>query len=90
MNRNINEKLDELFNLLDQNSDIKQIMDIKKKITSKEIQLINDYRSNPTVEKKKGLYQNQIINDYLLCESRINYLILEINQKFKRSKICQK
>ncbi len=87
---NINKKLNELFELLDENSDIKKIVELKGKISNEEISLINNYRNNPNVINKKKLYENEIINDYLISESKINYLIMEINKKFKRSKICQK
>ena len=80
----INKKLDELFILLDNDENIKKIKELKSKITDSEINLIKDYRSNPTIENKKKLYNNKIINDYLTCESNINYLIMEINSKFKR------
>ncbi len=85
----INKKLDELFDLLNSSEDIKKIGKLKKKITKKELDLINEYRNNPTVVNKKKLYDNKVINDYLICESNINYLIMEINSKFKRSHNCE-
>ena len=81
---NIDKKLDELFNLLDKDQNIKNIKKIKNNITDKEIKLINNYRDNPTIDNKKKLYENKIINEYLTCESNINYLIMSINNKFKR------
>ena len=89
MSMNINDKLNELFHLLDNNKDIKEIKIIKDKITDKELNLINEYRSNPTIDNKKKLYENKIINEYLTRESNINYLIMGINNKFKRSKKCE-
>ena len=85
---NIDKKLDELFTLLDKNKDIKKIKDLKEKITDKEITLINNYRNNPTIENKKLLYDNLLINEYLIAESNLNYLIMEINSKFRRRKNC--
>ncbi len=85
---NIGKKLDELFSLLDKNEDIKKINELKEKISDKEISLINNYRNNPTIENKKMLYDNLLINDYLIAESNLNYLIMEINNKFKRRKSC--
>ena len=87
---NIDKEMDELFRLLDNNKDIKKIKELKKQITDKEINLINNYRSNPNIENKKILYSNKVINEYLVCESNLNYLIMGINSKFKRRKICQK
>ena len=87
---NIDKEMNELFKLLDNNKDIKRIKELKSKITNKEIDLINNYRNNPNIENKNILYDNKIINEYLICENNINYLIMGINSKFKRSKICQK
>ena len=89
MPMNINKKLNELFKLLDKNLDIKKIEKLKGKITDQELELINNYRNNPTIENKKKLYENKVINEYLTCESNINYLIMAINNKLKRSKNCE-
>lgn len=86
----INEKLNELFDLLDNNSDIKKINKLKNRITDVELKLIDNYRNNPSLENKKKLYDNNVIKDYLICENNINYLIMEINKRFKRRKVCQK
>ena len=87
---NIDKEMNELFILLDNNPDIVKIKKLKKKIGKKEIDLIMDYRCNPTIENKKKLYGNNIIDEYLKIESNINYLIMNINNKFKRSRKCQK
>ena len=88
MYMNINKLLDELFNLLDKDINIKKIKKLKSKITNKEIELINEYRNNPTVSNKKKLYDNKLINEYLSCETEVNYLIMGINNKFKRGHLC--
>ena len=88
MSMNIDKKLEELFLLLDKDDNIKEIKKLKSKISDKEISLINNYRNNPTIENKKVLYENELINEYLICESKLNYLIMEINNKFKRRKSC--
>ena len=85
---NINKLLDELFILLDKDDNIKKIKSLKNKISDKEVNLINNYRSNPTIDNKKKLYDNKIIDEYLICESNVNYLIMGINNKFKRRKSC--
>ena len=85
----IDEKLDELFRLLDNNTDIKKISDLKSKISDNEIKLINEYRNNPSVVNKKKLYDNKVISEYLTCESNINYLIMAINSKLKRRHNCE-
>ena len=86
----IDKEMKELFELLDNNCDIKNIDILKSKITKNELTLIENYRNNPTIENKKKLYENKIIDKYFVCENNINYLIMQINYKFKRSRICQK
>ena len=85
----INKKLNELFELLDNLECTKKLKELKTKMTDKEIELIREYRNNPTVSNKKKLYDNKLINEYLTCESDINYLIIGINSKFKRRKSCE-
>ena len=89
MSMSVDKEIAELEELLDANRDIKKISKLKNMITDKEVALINNYRNNPTIDNKKKLYDNKIINEYLMCESNINYLIMEINSKFKRSKVCE-
>lgn len=84
------EKLEELFKLFDKNQDIQNIDLLKNKITDTEKELIINYRNNPTIDNKKKLYDNEIIKEYLISENNLNYLIMEINKKLKRSKVCQK
>ena len=86
---NIDKKLNELFLLLDNDSDIKKIIMLKENITNNEIELIKEYRNNPTVSNKKKLYDNEVINEYLTCETNINYLIMMINNKLKRRHNCE-
>ena len=83
--------LNELIMLLDNNSNIKKIDEIKKNINKETLDLINEYRMNPSVNNKKKLYQDKVFLEYIECESNINYLIMEINQKFKlsRGKSCE-
>lgn len=93
MNDNeINNVLDELLNLLDNHPDIKKIDEIKKNINQETLDLINEYRINPNIENKKKLYDNDVLKEYITCESNINYLIMTINSKFKdikRGKNCE-
>lgn len=85
----INQKLDELFIILDNNGDIKKLMILKEKIGEEELLLIKNYRDNPTIEKKKELYNNTLLNDYLVCENNINYIIMLVNSKFKGDHSCE-
>lgn len=86
----LNKKLDELFILLDNQEDIKEIEKLKKEIGEEELTIIQNFRNNPTILNKQKLYENKVICDYLKHENQINYLIMQINAKFKRSKKCPK
>ena len=77
-------KLNELYNLLDNLNCIKNLERIKNNIDSELIELIQEYRLNPTIENKKKLYQNDIFLEYIKNETELNYLIMNINNKFKR------
>lgn len=83
--------LDELITLLDNDPNIKKMDEIKKKINSETLDLINEYRLNPNVSNKKKLYNNEVFREYIECESNINYLIMHINNKLKigRGKNCE-
>ena len=96
MNNNLMEKtnnlLDELIVLLNNNLDIMKLEEIKKNINQETLDLINEYRINPSIENKKKLYNNDVLKEYITCESNINYLIMTINNKFKsvkRGKNCE-
>ena len=86
MDNELNKKLDELYSLLDNLECIKNIERIKKDIPNELIMMINEYRTCPTVENKKKLYQNETFLEYIKNETELNYLIMEINQKFKRKR----
>lgn len=85
----INEKLNELIDLLDKNLDIKNIKEIKNKITQEEINLINDYRQNKTIESKNKIYKDKLLHSYIESELNINYLIMNINNILRRGKNCE-
>lgn len=82
-------KINELLDLLDKNEDIIYLESIKNNIPKEVIELINNYRNNPTVENKTKLYDNSFYKEYILHECNLNYLLMEINKKFKRSKNCE-
>ena len=86
----LNDKLQELIDLLEKEESVKKIKELKSKIGKKELELINEYRSNPTLDNKNKLYNNDIIKEYLKNETQINYLIMGINRKFKGGRKCQK
>lgn len=84
MDLELQTKLDELFNLLDNLPCIKNIEKIKGNIDDELKTLISNYRSNPTVDNKMKLYKNEKYLEYIKNETELNYLIMNINNKFRR------
>ena len=79
-----NDLINEFLNLLDEDSDIKKLKVLKKKLMSNKsfLKEIEDYKLSKTVDKKKLLYENQDYLEYLKIETHINILIQEIKNKF--------
>ena len=82
-------KINELLDLLDQNENIKEIQVLKNTISKETLDLIKEYQENPTIELKQKILNDKDYKKYLECETNINYLIMNINKKFKRSHICE-
>jgi hypothetical protein len=82
-------KLNELLDLLDQNENIKEIEVLKNKISKETMDLIKEYQDNPTIELKEKILSDKDYRKYLECETNINYLIMNINKKFRRGHICE-
>ena len=82
-------KINELLDLLDQNDNIKEIEELKNNINEDTIKLIKEYQENPTIELKNKILSDPNYKKYLECETNINYLIMNINKKFKRGHICE-
>ena len=82
-------KINELLDLLDQNDNIKEIEELKNNISADTIKLIKEYQENPTIELKNKILSDPNYKKYLECETNINYLIMNINKKFKRGHICE-
>lgn len=85
MNNELQNKINELYNLLDNLECIKNITNLKKNIDDDLLLLIENYRMQPTIENKKTIYNNKVFLEYIQNETELNYLIREINQKFKRN-----
>lgn len=83
------QKINELLDLLDQNDNIKEIEVLKNNISSNTIKLIKEYQENPSIELKNKILSDKDYKKYLECETNINYLIMNINKKFKRGHICE-
>ena len=82
-------KINELLDLLDQNENIKEIEVLKNNISSSTISLIREYQDNPSIELKEKILSDKDYKKYLECETNINYLIMNINKKFRRGHICE-
>jgi len=84
MDMELYSKLNELYQMLDELDCVKEIENIKNNIPSELVKMIEEYRLCPTSANKKKLYENEVFLQYIKCESELNYLIMEINNKFKR------
>lgn len=82
---NLNIELNELFDLLDSLKCINELEKIKNS-NDELIKLVNRYRNLPTIENKKELFRNNDYLNYLKNVSELNYLILEINNRFKKKR----
>ena len=72
-----NDLLNELFDLLDENQDIKRIKTLKGKLINNP-----ELKNNLSVESKKKLYENQDYVKYLESENNIRLLVADIKKKF--------
>ena len=80
-----NDLINELLEILDKNSDIVNLKELKKTLLndSNFLRDLEKFHLIKTVENKKILYQNDNHLKYLKCETNINILIQEIKNKFK-------
>ena len=90
MREEIEVKLDNLIDLLDKDSRIIDITNLKSKLVNNKelidkIDKLNnlDKYSNEYKELKKELFTNSDFVSFKELETEINYLILEINSKLK-------
>ena len=88
--KKINNKVDELINILNNDSRIKRLYELKvelnndKSLMSKiESLKILDQYSTECKDIKLDLFKNPKFVEYKELENEINILILEINQKLK-------
>ena len=86
MDLNLQTKLEELFILLDNIECIKKLEEIKKSPNDDLIKLIDNYRIKPTIENKMELYKNKDFKQYIENETKLNYLIMNINNKFRKKR----
>lgn len=84
MNELIN-RVENLKDVLDKNEDIIKIRKLNKEINSNDelFNLIIEYKKTNNLDLKKQIISNPLFNEYKECETRVNFLILEINSKLK-------
>lgn len=87
----VEEKLDELINILDTNSNIQKELELKNKLMSNKDLLnkieklkILDIYSTEYKELKKEIFNNKDFCEYKHLENEINLMILEINKKLNK------
>lgn len=88
MNNVLLEKLDEMFNELDNCREIEQLLDLKEKIYNDEklSTLLKKYRElerydSNVVNIKKEIISNPLIEQYRKLENKLYFIVLESNKK---------
>lgn len=88
MNSLILQKLEELFNDLDNSSKIKEIVELKKKIKEdKNLErLLKEYRildkhDSKIINIKEEIISNSLVKRYRKLENDLYFTVLEINRK---------
>ena len=82
-----NDLINELLDILDKNEEIIKIQKIKNKLlkNKKLLEDINRVKSNPTINSKKELFNDNDYKEYLKLENSINLILLSIKQKMNFS-----
>ena len=80
------EKIDNLKNVLDETTIIKEVKRLTKEISNNKelIALIEKYRYTQDERIKKQIISNEQFKEYKHQETELNFLILEINQELKK------
>lgn len=82
------EKLEELFSDLDNSAEIKEIIDLKRKIKEDKslAMLLDEYRSldkydSKIINLKEQIISNSLVKKYREFENDLYFTVLEINKK---------
>lgn len=100
MKEEINNKLDEIIDLIINNDKTIKLKDIKEKIYNDkdlkkyldELHNIDNIYSNVYIKLKEQVINNQYIKEYRELENEFYYLILDINTKLNtliNKKVCK-
>lgn len=79
------EKTENLKIALDENSQVKKIRELNKKIMkdTELLRLIEKYNLTKNESIKQQIVKNELFREYKEAETNLNILILEINQQLK-------
>lgn len=82
------EKLDNLKEEIKKEEVVKDYLKIKQEVLEDDLlkKLIEDYHKLPTEKKKEEIIQNNLFKKYKEKENELNFLILKINNEFKKLK----
>ena len=84
----MNKLIDELITLISNNNDFQEMVKYQKRIDNHTKELIKEYHINKSIELKKEILKDHNYKEYLKYADNFNYLVMQINQKFKRSHVC--
>lgn len=92
MNELVNEKLDELFESLNDCQEIKELKELKSQIYQSEKLkvLLEEYRNSSNqydakvIDMKRKIIEDPMILRYHSLENELYYSILEVNQKLEK------
>lgn len=86
--REIEDKLDNLINQLDNNEYVKEIKKLNKKIKDdKELmKLLEEYKYNKSDSLKRKILENENFKEYKTAETEINFIIMYLNKRLKEIK----
>lgn len=79
------EKIEKLKISLDNEEIVKKIKKLNTELDKDKglLELLSNYKTNPTQELKNQVYNNELYRKYKESETDLNLLILSINQKLK-------
>ncbi len=90
MNNELNIKLDELLDLLDKNAYLNNMINYQKLVKDHTKSLIDEYHLYPNIKLKEEILKDTNYREYLNNENNFNYLIMEINKRFRSKHACHK
>ncbi len=83
--KEIEDKIDNLINILDNNEYVKKIKELNTIIKDdKELmKLLEEYKYNKSDSLKRKILENENFKEYKTNETEINFIIMYLNKKLK-------